>query len=89
MMQRVNEYRCDPVRRAAQLKEGRAYRAFCCKVYAWQHEYGRKFLHEHPDGAASSDEQCIRDLLRLSGVRKGRGDQCPFDQRTVDANGPG
>jgi len=53
---------------------------FVKDLYTDQVEGGRFFLHEHPEGASSWDEDCIQEVLRLPEVSRVRGDQCQYGQ---------
>ena len=53
---------------------------FVTQVYREQVEGGRFFLHEHPDGADSWSETCIKDLLEIPEVERVHGDQCQYQQ---------
>ena len=54
----------------------------CCKLFDIQWRSGRYFLHEHPDGAGSWLEQCIKKLLNKHGVVRTTGDQCMYGLTT-------
>ena len=60
---------------------------FCIELYIWQHNRGRKFLHEHPWQATSCKEPAMLTLLSYEGVEARRGDQCPFDRKIIDKDG--
>ena len=68
----------DAKRRA--LKAGIRHISFCCAVYAWQHQRGAGFLHEHPWGAWSFKLDCVQSVRRLPDVSLFRCDQCMFGQ---------
>ena len=62
---------------------------FCTKLYALQLHHGRHSLHEHPLGATSWQEECIKELLGKNGVTKVSADQCQYGLVSRDANGEG
>ena len=47
---------------------------------------GAYFLHEHPAGATSWHEQCVLNVLSLSGVKRIRADQCMHGQEAEDGS---
>ena len=75
---------------AAELKrrliEREVHLRFAVEIYCMQLAGGRHFLHEHPLGATSWQEECIRALARTAGVGTVIGDQCQFGLKT---RGPG
>ena len=60
---------------------------WCCRLYLKQIERGTYFLHEHPSGASSWDERCVREVMAKISVRRVVADQCQLGQRT-DAGDP-
>ncbi len=53
---------------------------FVNQLYRDQVIDGRFFLHEHPDGASSWEEECVQATMRLPGVSRVKGDQCQYGQ---------
>jgi len=51
---------------------------FVVSLYREQLEHDRYFLHEHPKGASSWQEECIANLLRVPGVERVVADQCQY-----------
>ena len=43
-------------------QETREHLKFVCKLYTVHAACGRDYLHEHPDGAASWEEPCVRRI---------------------------
>ena len=62
---------------------------FCTKLYALQLNHGRYFLHAHPLGATSWQEQCIQSILGKHGVMHVKADQCQYGLMSRDAAGNG
>ena len=83
-LQRLNP---DSPQWRALLRQGLQHLVFVCEMYKRQHSAGRRFLHEHPEHAASWGLWMIREVLALPGVEKTLGDQCPFGQWGIDALG--
>ena len=50
-----------------ELFAGRVHPAWCCKLYRDQLKRAL-FLHEHPAGATSRSEDCVREVLAPKGV---------------------
>ncbi len=55
---------------------GRKHLEFCMKLYKAQVNQGLYFLHEHPDGASSWNEVCVREVRMMEGVERVTGDMC-------------
>ena len=53
---------------------------FVNQLYRDQVVDGRFFLHEHPNGASSWEEECVQATMRLPGVERVKGDQCQYGQ---------
>ena len=66
----------DPLKREAALKEARVHLEFVVSLYKLQIDEGRYFLHEHPWGAKSWHEPCIKELMKEPSVKVVRGDMC-------------
>ncbi len=60
--------------------------SFCCEIYAMQAREGRYFLHEHPQAAASWQEDAIAKILRIPGVTTTIGDQCQYGLQSPTNN---
>ena len=81
-----NKGRRDPEVVARERVAGMVHLAWCCKLYLKQLERGHYFLHEHPAGASSWDEQCIREVWAKVGVRRVVAHQCQLGQCTDDGS---
>ena len=53
---------------------------FVCELYQEQLDAGRYFLHEHPVGASSWGEECIKELMAQQGVVVATSDRCQYEQ---------
>ena len=60
---------------------------FAVEIYCLQLAAGRHFLHEHPRGARSWEERCVRALLRDPRVDSVVADQCRFGLRIPGPDG--
>ena len=58
----------DPEKLEANLVEGRRRLSISMEACKKQHLADRFFLHEHPDGASSRDEDCVQELMKMDGV---------------------
>ena len=79
--QHLNNSRRDPeaVRRE-HLREV-VHLEFVAQIYREQVEGGRFFLHEHPDGATSWQQDCIAKILQIPEVQRVVGHQCQYGQQ--------
>ena len=64
----------DPFKLGQNLEEGRRHLSISMTACKKQHLGGRLFLHEHPDGASSWDEDCVQELLADERVFYARND---------------
>ena len=60
------------------LNAARVHLEFVCKLYRLQHQAGRYFAHEHPQGAASWKEASVREIRRWTGIECLTIDQCMY-----------
>ena len=67
-LNRINHCRLAPEEVEQRLAYARKHLEFCIKLYEVQWRNGRYFLHEHPDGAGSWEEDSIKRLLKKQGV---------------------
>ena len=74
----INYSRMDLEEVMRRMQHGRRHQEFCVKLYHIQHEVGRYFLHEHPAGASSWEENCTKKLMNMRGVTRVVGDQCRY-----------
>ena len=71
------------------MEKARRHLNISCQMYNRQFDEGRHFLHEHPHGARSWQEQCIIDLTARDGVYWVRNDQCETGQTAKAVSGAG
>ena len=74
----ISKARCNSHERRRKYLEGVVLLEFAMELCQLQHEQGRKFLFEHPKGAASWSEDCVQRVQGLSGVREVITDMCMF-----------
>eukprot|EP00969_Alexandrium_andersonii_P097609 4310296-Alexandrium_andersonii.AAC.1 len=79
----------DPDEVAERMRKARAHLEFVVKLYLSQLDRGAHFFHEHPMGAASWGEECIKDLVSRPGVGSGVGHVCRFGTTAPVATGAG
>ena len=82
-----NHKKMAPEELKRRLIEREVHLRFAAEIYCLQLAGGRRFLHEHPLGATSWKEQCIRALARVPGVGTVIGDQCQYGLKTVGQDG--
>ena len=79
----------EPKLREKRLKEGKKHLRTAVKGYRKQLEEGRYFLHEHPKGAKSWEEKCIKDLAADERVYTVEGPMCRWQMESSDLYGKG
>ena len=84
--QELNKHKRDPKLIQKEWNKAMVHLNFVCELYKIQDEHGRYFLHEHPVGASSWKEICIRDVMALEGVARANGDQCQYGQEDRSGN---
>jgi hypothetical protein len=70
-----------------QLAEGRLLLKFAAEIYQLQLQGGRHFLHEHPVGATSWKETCIRKFLKDQRCGISVADLCFYGMTTTGKDG--
>ena len=88
-LQALNTKRVDPVTASARLEEGRVHLNNSVECYEAQLSAGRLFLHEHPRGAKSWDEPCMKRLTSRPDVYVVDGPMCRWKMKSCDASGEG
>ena len=76
----------DPAKLEENLKEGRRHLSISMAACKKQHLAKRFFLHEHPDGASSWDEDPVQEMLGMDGVFYVKNDQCAAGQTEQGPN---
>ena len=76
-------------KRAQRLAEGRKHIRTCVKAYKKQMNAKRYFYHEHPDGAASWEEEAMKVLRSDPRVFEVRGPMCRWGMKAKDHQGEG
>ena len=77
-----------PEDRETALRKARRHLWVACESYKRQLARGRHFLHEHPWGAGSWEEDVVREVLSLSGVQLVKGPMCRWGMRPAARGGP-
>ena len=88
-LQNLNFPKMDPKVVEEMLRQGREHLEFCCTLYRDQLKAGNHFLHEHPDGASSWQEECMRQLMADSRVMHVKGNMCAQGMVSRDWEGEG
>ena len=68
---------------------GKRHLEFCTELYKIQHSNGLYFLHEHPYGASSWNNDKIKELLYTPGIHRIKSHMCAFGMRDEDHQGGG
>ena len=79
----------DPKVREQRLKEGKKHLRTAVRAYWKQMNEGRYFVHEHPKGAKSWEEKCMRDLMNDERVYVVTGPMCKWSMESHDIHGKG
>ena len=69
------------------MKEARTHLKFCMRIYQYQLDRGKHFLHEHPLGASSWKEERAEVLAIDPRVDTTVGDLCQYEMRIDDKKG--
>eukprot|EP00959_Pyramimonas_sp_CCMP1952_P319010 6674772-Pyramimonas_sp.AAC.1 len=77
-MLHINKMRMDQQKLNARLTEGHGFLKYSMSLCSLQYDQGRKFVFEHPAGASSFKEACVKRIMKLPGVAIARFDQCRF-----------
>ena len=88
-MNQINHKRMSPEEVARRFECARKHLEFRPKLYKIQIGAGRYLLHEHPHTASSWKEQCIKQILKKSGVMYVVGDQCMYGFKITFKNQEG
>ena len=75
--------------RLARRAEGRKKLKTACEFYKEQVRRKRYFLHEHPWGASSWNEKCVKEVQALPGVQVVKGAMCHWHMTSEDSTGRG
>ena len=86
LLQELNFDKMEPGRAVQVAMTGLEHLGLAAAVARWQIQRGKYVLFEHPGTARSWDEECVRELLELEGVRKCLLDMCCFGMN-VDGSG--
>ena len=65
----------------------RGHLKFAAQLYKMQVQGGRYLPHGHPASASSWQGRCIKEVLKLDGVRRVLGDQCCYGLKTMGRYG--
>ena len=60
---------------------------FICKLIMIQHRDGRYFIHEHPSGISSWQDQSVQEVLTVTKATITEFDQCMFGLMAIDKDG--
>ena len=86
-MMNINKDRMDPLEYNQRLAEAKVHLQFVCELYVLQHEAGRYFIHEHPQGASSWRELCVMDTHLRTLAQKLTVHQCMYGLTSKDPGG--
>lgn len=89
-LQALSKSKRDPKIVRAELTAARVHLEFCTRLYEMQIVGGRFFVHEHPHGALSWQEDCVKKVLMMEGVDTAVVDMCAYGMRvdTGKVQGP-
>ena len=85
--QGINHRKMDPERVEELRKQAITHLHFVIGIYRMQLDGGRHFLHEHPAGATSWNDDWVMRLMQHPRVSTITSDQCEYGLLTPDAHG--
>jgi len=74
-IRKLSNFKRDPQNVAEEECEGRHHSKVACRFYKKQAQKGRSFLHEHPDGASSWNDEEVKKVEALNGTRDAQGNE--------------
>jgi hypothetical protein len=74
-IRKLSNFKRDPQKVAEEECEGRHHLKVACRFYKKQAQKGRSFLHEHPDGASSWNDEEVKKVEALNGTRDAQGNE--------------
>ena len=80
----INHAKMSPEEVKTRFQYARRHLEFSVKLYKMQLDAGRYFLHEHPQGASSWQEPCIKEVMKRHGVTRVVGDQCMYGLKSKE-----
>ena len=85
-MMELNWPKMSPGERDRRMQAARKHFKFCMRIYQYQIDGGRYFLHEHPAQAKSWKEPYVKKIMDMQDVVISRLDQCRYGQ-WIDVKG--
>ena len=76
-----------PLERKQIANKAQSHLEFICKLIMIQHRDGRYFIHEHPGGISSWQDQSIQEVLTVTKATIIEFDQCMFGLMATDKDG--
>ena len=86
-MNNINYARMSPEAKEDIMRRARVHLEFVCRLHRRQHRAGRFFVHEHPAWATSWRERCVQEVIRETGAKLTRIDQCMYGLMSKDTQG--
>ena len=83
----LNVRHTSPSERKQIANKAQRHLEFICKLIMIQHRDGRYFIHEHPGGISSWQDQCVQEVLTVTQATITEFDQCLFGLMATDRNG--
>ena len=80
-LQALSRAKRDPAVVASELESARVHLRFCMRLYKMQVLAGRFFVHEHPHGADSWQEDSVMEVLAMRGVEVASVYMCAYGMR--------
>ena len=84
VMNNINSARMPPEIVRERFEHAREHLKFATQFYRFQVQEGPYFLHEHPEGASSWQEACIKGVLKIEEVERVVADQCRYGLTAKD-----
>ena len=83
----LNVRHISPSERKQIANKAQRHLEFICKLIMIQHRDGRYFIHEHPGGISSWQDQCVQEVLTVTQATITEFDQCLFGLMATDRDG--
>ena len=87
IMMNADGKKLGPAEKQRRMNRARMHLKFACTLHLLQHSAGRYFVHAHPRSASSWAEQCVIDVVRMTGALFTTLDQCMFGLMSTSDDG--
>ena len=82
-MNNINYVRMSEEAKDKIMRRAHVHVEFACRLHRKQHRAGRFFVHEHPAWATSWREKCVQAVIKETGAKLTRIDQCIYGRKAI------